>query len=490
MQTTLIVILVLNIVSVILLVFFLAKPRTNRESEHIKSIQGQLSGIDSRFELLGKSSLESTGSFRTEINEGMRRLREQTTNEFRVLREEITSSVSNLGSSITTGLNDFRKDISTKLDTLMHNSTAQQWTLQESLNGKFFQLSESNEKKLDLLRQIVEQKLDQMNTTNASKLDEMRQTVDEKLHNTLQTRLTESFGLVTDQLGRVQTGLGEMKDLATGVGDLKRALTNVKIRGGFAEVQLGLQLEQMFSPSQFASNVKIKPDTRETVEYAIKLPNGENGELLLPIDAKFPKEDWERLEDASVKGDVAGVQAAAKSLEATIRSEAEKIFEKYIYPPVTTNFAVMYLPTEGLFAEVIRRPGLIDELQTKYRVCVAGPTTFMALLTSLQMGFKTLVIQQKGIEVWNILAATKSEFGKFGGLMQKVENQVGTVQKTLSEINKKTGTINRKLRDVETLEMQPQAASNLLGFDELDNEEQIIENIAAERGSQDQDIDR
>ena len=256
-----------------------------------------------------------------------------------------------------------------------------------------------------------------------------------------------------------------MKSLAAGVGDLQRVLTNVKSRGGFAEVQLGMQLEQMLAPSQYRKNVQIKPNSQEKVEFAICLPHEESGDLLLPIDAKFQREDWERLEEAHNTGDLDKISEAQKALEATIKAEAKKISDKYIIPPITTNFAVMYLPTEGLFGEAIRRIGLIDELQTKYRVCVAGPTTFMALLTSLQMGFKTLAIQNKSVEVWNVLAAAKVEFQNFGKLMNKVENQVHTVQNTLEEIGKKTKTINRKLGTVDAMGMKSPVASVLLEID-------------------------
>ncbi len=362
------------------------------------------------------------------------------------MRDSIETSLTRLGRELRENTNQFTSEVKERL---------------QEVGTKILQFSESNERKQDQMRQTVELSLGRLNENNVAKLEEMRQTVDEKLHNTLQARLTESFGLVVNQLGAVQQGLGEMQNLAAGVGDLKRVLTNVKSRGGFAEVQLGLQLEQTLAPSQYRKNVQIKPNSRETVEFAICLPNEENGDLLLPIDAKFPKEDWERLEEAHNAGDLDRISDAQKRLETTIKAEAKKISDKYVSPPTTTNFAVMYLPTEGLFAEAIRRAGLIDELQTKYRVCVAGPTTFMALLTSLQMGFKTLAIQNKSVEVWKVLADAKDEFQKFGNLMTKVETQVHTVQTTLEEIGKKTKTINRKLRTVDAAEIKAPVASEL-----------------------------
>ena len=327
-------------------------------------------------------------------------------------------------------------------------------------------LSEANERRQEGLRQTVEGRLEKLQESNVSKLEEMRATVDEKLHSTLERRLTESFGLVAERLENVQAGLGEMKDLALGVGDLKRVLTNVRARGTLGETQCGAQLDQILSPDQYLRNAVIREDSRECVEFAIKIPNGDQGEMLLPIDVKFPKEDWERLEEAMDHGTAEDKAAAQKALAATVRAEAKKISEKYIYPPRTTTFALMYLPTEGLFAEVIRIPGLFDDLNSHFHVSIAGPTNFVAILNSLQMGFRTVAIQKKGAEVWRVLGAAKLEFQKFGGLMQKVEIQVGTVQNTLREIRGKTKTINRALRDVGTTEMQPVEASALLGIEE------------------------
>jgi DNA recombination protein RmuC len=354
------------------------------------------------------------------------------------LKDSVQTNFSRLGSE----LRETNKELSGKV----------QGSLVD-LTGRIQGLSATNEQKQDALRQVVELRLDKLTESNNEKLEQMRQTVDEKLHTTLEKRLTDSFGLVTEQLGRVQLGLGEMKDLANGVGDLKRVLTNVKTRGGFGEVQLGLLLDQMLSPEQYVTNARIREDSQESVEYAIRMPGTQDGEpVLLPVDAKFPREAWERLEDAQSRGDQAAMKDAGNKLEAVIRASAKTIKEKYVVPPTTTSFAVMFLPTEGLFAEVVRRPGLVDDLQASYHVCLAGPTTFAALLTSLQMGFRTLAIQKKGSEVWKLLAATKVEFEKFGGLMARVEKQVGTVQSTLKLVNSKTRTINRRLRGVEILD--------------------------------------
>jgi DNA recombination protein RmuC len=308
----------------------------------------------------------------------------------------------------------------------------------------------------------VEQRLEKLSEQNTKKLDEMRETVDEKLHKTLESRLTQSFGLVTDQLGKVQTGLGEMKELAVNVGDLKRVLNNVSTRGTLGNTLLGAQLEQVLAPSQFAREVRIRPNTDERVDYVIRLPFSDDEPVLLPVDSKFPKEDWERLEEAGRLGDALAIDAARRALELRIKTEAKKIAEKYIYPPITTNFAFMYLPSEALFSEALRIPGLVDELQLKHRVSLAGPTNFMAILNSLQMGFRTLAIQKKSSEVWQLLATTKVEFQNFGTLMTKVEKQVGTVQNTIKDVNAKTRTINKKLRSVEVLELGADKSTSLL----------------------------
>jgi len=394
-------------------------------------------------------------TFQRDTVETLKGMQGQLSEQGVQIKDAVTGTLTNLGAELRENTTQLTNEVKGRL---------------EDVSKGVKMLSETNERKQDALRQTVEQRMDKLSENNANKLEEMRLTVDEKLHSTLEKRLTESFGLVTDQLGKVQLGLGEMKDLAVGVGDLKRVLTNVKVRGGFAEVQLGMQLEQMLAPDQYVTNARIRQDSQETVEYAIRLPHGENGQLLLPIDAKFPKEDWERLEDAQQRGNIEDIETAARNFEAGIRGEARKISEKYICPPTTTNFAIMFLPTEGLFAEVIRRPGLIDDLQTRLRICVCGPTTFMALLTSLQMGFKTLALQKKGTEVWNVLAAAKIEFEKFGGLMTRVEKQVQTVQNTLGQINGKTKTINRALKTVDTLEMPPSVSLTLLGLDETPEE--------------------
>jgi len=305
---------------------------------------------------------------------------------------------------------------------------------------------------LAALRATLEQQLKSLQSDNAEKLDQMRVTVDEKLQTTLETRLGQSFKLVSERLEQVQRGLGEMQQLATGVGDLKRVLTNVKTRGSWGEVQLENILEQTLIQEQYARAVKVRPDSNEMVDIAVRLPGrGDDAPVWLPIDSKFPREDYERLLDAQDQGDAELVRIQGVQLERAVKVQAKSISEKYIVPPHTTDFAVMFLPTEGLYAEIIRRPGLVDLLQRDHRVVVAGPTTITALLNSLQMGFRTLAIEKRSSEVWSLLGAVKSEFGKFAGILEKAEKQITTVGRSIGAASRKTRTIERRLRGVETL---------------------------------------
>jgi DNA recombination protein RmuC len=385
-----------------------------------------------------------------------------------------------LRSSLETSFTALKTESTTALNQSEHKQTTNNAAFQEGIDRAFnrlsFQLKDSLDvqtnqlleltKKTDSslvsLKDSVEQRLTAIAHSNEIKLEQTRETVDEKLHSTLEKRLSDSFGLVSDQLSRVQTGLGEMKDLASNVGDLKKVLTNVKSRGGFAEVQLGAQLENALARNQYKMNVRVKPETSESVEFAICLPGNDGEECLLPIDAKFPKEAWERLENARETGNMDAIGRATDIFESGIKVEAKRISEKYINAPATTPFAYMYLPTEALFAQVARSPGLMEEMQRKYRVSIAGPTTMMALLISFQMGFQTLAIQKKGTEVWNVLAAAKTQFGKFGDLMTQVERKVGSVQQTLQEIGTRTRVINRTLSAVDTVQDDTQAR-NVIG---------------------------
>lgn len=333
------------------------------------------------------------------------------------------------------------------------DSAGQQQRFETTLGHRLTELIQRNDQRIGEMRVTLEAQLKALQADNAQKLDSMRQTVDEKLQTTLNTRLDASFKLVSERLEQVQRGLGEMQQLATGVGDLKRVLTNVKNRGGWGEVQLEAILEQTLTAEQYARGVRVRPDAGEVVDFAIRLPGrgDASATVWLPIDAKFPREDYERLIDAQEQGDAEGVRTSGQQLERAIRLQARSISDKYVAPPHTTDFAVMFLPTEGLYAETIRRAGLVDALQREHRIVIAGPTTVTALLNSLQMGFRTLAIEQRSSEVWQLLGAVKSEFGKFAGILEKAEKQITTVGRSLGEASRKTRTIERRLRGVETL---------------------------------------
>jgi DNA recombination protein RmuC len=335
----------------------------------------------------------------------------------------------------------------------MNSMVMAQQNQMESFSGKLEALTGSNEQKLNDLKAAVEQKLDKIQQDNAKQLEQMRATVDEKLQGTLEKRLGESFKQVSDRLEQVYKGLGEMQALATGVGDLKRVLTNVKARGTWGEVQLGALLEQVLTPEQYATNVGTK-NGGERVEFAIKLPGkneDQNDVVWLPLDAKFPMEDYQRLLEAQEKADLDQMETFAKQLETRIKQCARGISEKYLNPPTTTDFGILFLPSEGLFAEVLRRPGLAESIQRDYRVMIAGPTTLWSLLNSLQMGFKTLAIQKRSSEVWNLLAAVKTEWTKYGNILDKVQKKLTEASNTVSEAQSRTRTIGKRLRDVQEL---------------------------------------
>ena len=312
-------------------------------------------------------------------------------------------------------------------------------------------------KSLEGVRSIVDLRLTQLQEENSNQIDKMRATVDEKLQGTLEKRLGESFKLVSDRLEQVHQGLGAMQQLASDVGGLQRVLTNVKTRGGWSEWQLGVLLEEMLTPEQFAKNMKSRDDSDERVEFAIRLPGDENGApVWLPIDAKFPMEHYERLTAAQESGDSSAVETAMKVLETQLRRCAKDICEKYINPPKTTDFALLFLPSEGLYAEAIRRVGLVQNVQRDCRVTFVGPTTLAALLNSLQMGFRTLAIQKRSSEVWNLLAAVKTEFGKFGGALSAVKEKIDQASRKMEDVDVRSRVITKKLRDVEELPSNPQ----------------------------------
>ncbi len=330
-------------------------------------------------------------------------------------------------------------------------------------------LSEANERRITEVRQAVEQRLVALQEGNEKKLDQMRATVDEKLHATLEQRLGESFKQVADRLDQVHKGLGEMQTLARDVGSLNRVLTNVKTRGIFGETQLAGLLEQVFTPEQYATNVATLPGSSERVEFAIRLPGqrSDGVPLWLPIDAKFPREDYERLLEAQERADPVAVEAAAKAIETRLRAEARSIRDKYVGPPHTTDFGILFVPTEGLYAEALRRPGLLEALQREFKVMLTGPTTLLATLTSLQMGFRTLALEKRSAEVWEVLGAVKTEFGKFGDVLAKTKKKLDEASKTIDDASVRTRAMERRLRGVESLP-EPRVAELLPGLDNDD----------------------
>jgi DNA recombination protein RmuC len=460
-------------------------PRLNQLAD---TLPAQLTRLDARSEGLDHHLRSELAQLRTDTAAEARRTRESAATDFTNLRTEITNNIAELSNLLNTSLNAFRSDnkasdetlrsavqrnlesIEQRLSYFIAEANRNQSEAREALHARLKELSGEASDQQEKLRFTVEDRLTKLNEDNAAKLEQMRVTVDEKLYATLQTRLTESFGQVTTHLGEVQKGLGEMKELATGVGDLKKVLSNVRSRGVVGEFQLGQQLEQMFSPEQYIKNARIKPNTLEAVEYALKFPNGTDSHTLLAIDAKFPKEDWERLEHAQEHGSAEEIAAAGRAFERAIRTEGKRICDKYIDPPTTMPHAIMFLPTENLYAEVVRRPGLQSEIQSNCHVTIAGPSTFMAILTSFQMGFHTLAIQKKGDEVWRVLSSAKKEFETYGGLMQKVEDQVGTVQNTIQKLGVRTRAINKALKNVSSPTSNLEAgaaASTLIDFDDI-----------------------
>ena len=387
----------------------------------------QLEAFSGEIASLTKTSSEKLDGIRTESAIGAKQLREEVIAALKGITEATTATMGELANIQKARL--------------------------EAMSSALEKLADSNEKKLEAVRVTVEGQLQSMQIDNAKQLDQMRQTVDEKLQGTLEKRLGESFKQVSERLEQVHKGLGEMQTLATGVGDLKKVLTNVKTRGTWGEVQLGTMLEQVLNPDQFTSNVATK-DGGERVEFAIKLPGqgAQKDEVVwLPIDAKFPLEDYQRLVEAQENADADAVEAAGKQLENRVKTCARDICEKYLNPPKTTDFGILFLPVEGLFAEVIRRTGLIDVIQRESRVVIAGPTTLWSILNSLQMGFRTLAIQQRSSEVWNLLGAVKTEWTKYGDVLDAVQKKLHQASETLEKARVRSRAVGRKLKDVQEL---------------------------------------
>jgi len=435
MIETLLLVNALLLVGVIVVLVFL--PGRIRTAESTVRLETLLSSLKEGMERVERTLREELG-----------RLREESSSMSRLEREELAGNLKSFGELLGTQIAQMGTGQREQLDAF-----ARQLNL----------LTATSETKLEHVRSTVEERLQALQEDNSAKLEMMRATVDEKLHATLEQRLGESFRLVSERLEAVQSGLGEMRTLAAGVGDLKRVLTNIKSRGTFGEVQLGALLEQVLTSEQYAQNIATRPDSGERVEFAIRLPGRDvdNSPVWLPIDAKFPQEDYQRLVDAQEQANPAAVEEAGKMLEIRIKGEARTIKEKYLEPPYTTEFAIMFLPTEGLFAEVIRRPGLSDSVQREHRVLLTGPTTLLAVLNSLQMGFRTLAIEKRSSEVWSLLGAVKTEFGRFGEVLDKTQKKLQEASNTIESAATRSRAIERKLRDVQ--ELPAEQSSQLLG---------------------------
>ena len=410
-----------------------------------------ISGVLLRFDSLEKAQERLERVIREEALLG----REEHNKSGRQQREEVVATLEKISATMVSTIKDL--------------SAAEKVQL-EAMSSAVAKLAEANERRLESIRVTVEEKLKSLQTDNARQLDQMRQTVDEKLQGTLERRLGESFKQVSDRLELVHKGLGEMQVLATGVGDLRKVLTNVKTRGTWGEVQLGALLDQVLGPEQFAANVATKGGA-ERVEFAIRLPGQSGSEdqaVWLPVDAKFPLEDYQRLVEAQEKADTEGAELAGKQLEASVRFCARNISEKYLSPPATTDFGILFLPVEGLFAEVVRRPALTETIQREYRVVIAGPTTLWSLLSSLQMGFRTLAIQKRSSEVWNLLAAVKTEWTKYGDILDNVQKKLNQASETIEKAKVRSRMVGRKLRDVQQLPAGE--ASVLMSADIMDED--------------------
>lgn len=365
--------------------------------------------------------------------------------------DTLVQQVSGLSQTNTQTLQGLQAQMITRLTELREATERQLTELRQTTETRLAESRQAADQRLMEMRNTVEQRLRELQADNEKKLEQMRATVDEKLHATLEQRLGESFKQVAERLEQVHKGLGEMQTLAQGVGDLKRVFSNVKSRGMFGEIQLAGLIEQVFTPEQYGVNVETVPGTGARVEYAIRLPGKGDGPLWLPIDAKFPREDYERLLDAQERADKGAADAAAKALEIRIRDEAKTIQTKYIAAPHTSDFGILFLPTEGLYAEALRRPGLVEALQREHRVMLAGPTTLLALLNSLHMGFRTLALEQRSTEVWKVLGAVKTEFQKFGDVLAKTRKKLDEASNTISAAEVRTRAMHRQLKGVEAL---------------------------------------
>ena len=501
-------ILIALVIVVVVLVLF------KKQNQHSQPLLEQFYKVDLILSKLEPAIREELSRTRDENQASFKSNREELNNSFKFLGDTLSNTVKDLSEvqknqfeiftnqllNLVKSFDEKTKSLQEQLErSLKDGRTEQSSSLKSfeqsfSMNVKEFnelqkqkfedlisrqgQVKKDTEEKLKEIRDTVENKLKSLSEDNTKKLEEMRKTVDEKLHETVEKRFNESFKMISERLEQVHKGLGEMQSLATGVGDLKKVLTNVKTRGGLGEIQLGAILEQIFSPEQYQRNAIIKEGTQERVEYIINLPgqHEDNTPLLLPIDSKFPNEDYQRLIDAYDSG--SDIETASRLFESSVKKCARDIRDKYINPPVTTDFAIMFVPTEGLYAEVIRRTGLFETLRKDYKVTVVGPTNLVAFLQSLQMGFRTLAIQKRSSDVWNVLGAVKTEFGNFGTILEKTKKKLIEATNTIDQAGIRSRAIERQLKNVQELPRQESIA--LLGdtiaigvdssLDDVDNE--------------------
>lgn len=415
------ILLIVNTLGIVFLLILLLKRKSSDPFDEI------LKSIDSLFEKSERGLKNEMSSNRKETADSELRLRTELTNLFKVFGDSFEKRMADF--ALTQGKNF------------------------EGFSAKLAELIEKNEVKMEKIKKAVEEKLESLQKDNNQKLEAMRVTVDEKLHATLEKRFGDSFKVVSDRLEAVHKGLGEMQTLALGVGDLKKVLSNVKSRGTWGEAQLGNLIEEILTPEQYEKNVRTKKSSRDNVEFAVKLPGNDDDvkQVWLPIDAKFPLEDYQRLVEAQEQGNLVLIEELSKSLENRIKSEAKDIRDKYLDPPYTTDFGILFVPVESLYAEVLRKPGLFEQMRREYKVIIAGPTTTQVILNSLQMGFKTLTIQKRSSEVWTLLSAVKSEFGKFGDLLDKTHKKMQEASNAIESAVTKTRTIEKKLNKVQDL---------------------------------------
>jgi DNA recombination protein RmuC len=508
MNTTLILILVVAAVAnIVLLVALLVKSSSNRAfarevredlrtgREELRSLNNEANdtvagGIQS-FTEIGKM-LDSRVK---DLQEGTEAKLEATRGVLDRIRETIDGKLDTVRGDLTAGLKTHSESLVASLDRTgathverLDAMTKQVKDVAEGNQSALERIRSTFDTRFEDLRQSLDARVKEMQEGNERKLEEMRQTVDEKLQGTLEKRLGESFKFVSDRLEMVHKGLGEMQGLATGVGDLKRIFSNVKVRGTWAEVQLGGILEQMLTMDQWDKNVCVKEGSSERVECAIRLPGSRDDRgrcMWLPIDSKFPTEDYARLQLAAEAGDYEAVQSATDALLRALKAAAKDIADKYINPPATTDYAIMFLATEGLYAEALRQPQFVEELQQRFRVVIAGPTTLSAIVSSLRLGFQTLAVEQRAAEVWRVLGAVKTEFGKFGGVLDKVQRQLRTVSTTIEDAGTRTRQMERKLRAVE--QMDPKESATILALPgaingETEQDDSVLEEVAAVTG--------